>query len=237
VSGALANTRRPATTELDEADVLAAIGGVLDPELDQSIVELGFVRDVSISPEADVRVELRLPTYWCAPNFSWLMVEDAREALRADPRVGQVEVVLVDHHAAGEVSAGVSSGRAFDEVFGAAPDGQLGDLRDLFRRKAFLARQERALRGLGLRDEELATVRVGDLPATEAGRAYLAARAELGLDCSPCATALTDAAGRAVGPDRAAEHIRRARLMRVSIEGNAAFCRGLLATRYGEEST
>ena len=237
MSGAVANPRRPAPAGLDEAEVLAALGGVLDPELDQSIVELGFVRDVSISPEADVRVELRLPTYWCAPNFSWLMVEDAREALRADPRVGQVEVVLVDHHAAGEVSAGVGSGRAFDEVFGAAPDGQLGDLRDLFRRKAFLARQERALRGLAPRDEDLAALRVGDLPGSAQVRAYLAVRDELGLDCSPRAPALTDAAGRAVGPDRAAEHMRRARLMRVSIEGNAAFCRGLLATRYGKEST
>jgi metal-sulfur cluster biosynthetic enzyme len=237
VSGAVANPRRAAPAELDEAEVLAALGGVLDPELDQSIVELGFVRDVSISPEADVRVELRLPTYWCAPNFSWLMAEDAREALRADPRVGSVEVVLVDHHAAGEVSAGVSSGRGFDEVFGAGPDGQLGDLRDLFRRKAFLARQERALRGLAPRDEELAALSVADLPESDEARAYLAARAELGLDCSPGAPALIDAAGRAVGPDRAAEHMRRARLMRVSIEGNAAFCRGLLATRYGEEST
>jgi metal-sulfur cluster biosynthetic enzyme len=237
VTGAVANPERAAAAELGEAEVLAALGGVLDPELDQSIVELGFVRDVRISPTADVRVELRLPTYWCAPNFSWLMAEDAREALRADPRVGTVEVVLVDHHAAGEVSAGVSTGRAFDEVFGGGPDGQLRDLRELFRRKAFLARQERALRGLTARDEELTALRVGDLPDSDEARAYLAARAELGLDCSPGAPALTDAAGRAVGPERAAEHMRRARLMRVSIEGNAAFCRGLLATRYGEEST
>jgi metal-sulfur cluster biosynthetic enzyme len=237
VTGVVANPKRARADELGEVDVLAALGGVLDPELDQSIVELGFVRDVSISPGGDVRVELRLPTYWCAPNFSWLMAEDAREALRADPRVRTVEVVLVDHHAADEVSAGVSSGRAFDEVFGAGPDGQLGDLRGLFRRKAFLARQERALRGLAPRDEELPALRVADLPENAEARAYLAARAELGLDCSPGAPALTDAAGRAVGADRAAEHMRRARLMRVSIEGNAAFCRGLLATRYGEEST
>jgi metal-sulfur cluster biosynthetic enzyme len=237
VRAAIPNPGRVVPADLDEGEVLAALGGVLDPELDQSIVELGFVRRVRISPPGDVRVELRLPTYWCAPNFSWLMAEDAREALLADPRVAHVEVALVDHHAAGEVSAGVSSGRAFDDVFGSAPDGRLGDLRDLFRRKAFLARQERALRGLALREEELAGLRVGDLPQTEETRAYLASRDELGLDCSPAGPALTDAAGRPVGPDRAAEHMRRARLMRVSIEGNAAFCRGLLATRYGEAST
>lgn len=219
-----------------DTDVLAALRGVLDPELDESIVELGFVRDVRVLPRGRVRVELRLPTYWCAPNFSWLMTEDVRDALLGDPRIAEVDVALVDHHAAGEISDGVSSGRRFDDVFGAAPDGGLGDLRGLFRRKALLARQERALGGLGLPDEEVARLRLGDLPDTEEVRAYLAVRRELGLDCSPLAPALTDAAGRRVERARATEHLRRARLMRVSIEGNAAFCRGLLATRYGEEA-
>jgi hypothetical protein len=31
------------------------------------------------------------------------------------------------------------------------------------------------------------------------------------------------------------EHLRFAKLTRLSIEGNAGFCRGLLATRYGIE--
>ena len=218
--------------KLDEAGVLTAIAGVLDPELDQSIVELGFVRRIRVADDR-VRVELRLPTYWCAPNFSWLMAEDVREALLADPNVAEVEVVLVDHHSAGEISAGVNSGRAFAEVFGEAPDGRLDDLRDLFRRKALLARQERALRPLA---GDPSRLRIGDLPDTDDVRSYLDARAELGLDCSPQAPALTDAAGRPVRGARVGEHLRRARLMGVSIEGNAAFCRGLLATRYGEAS-
>lgn len=218
--------------KLDETGVLTAIAGVLDPELDQSIVELGFVRRIRVADDR-VRVELRLPTYWCAPNFSWLMAEDVREALLADPNVAEVEVVLVDHHSAGEISAGVNSGRAFAEVFGEAPDGRLDDLRDLFRRKALLARQERALRPLA---GDPSRLRIGDLPDTGDVRSYLDARAELGLDCSPQAPALTDAAGRPVRGARVGEHLRRARLMGVSIEGNAAFCRGLLATRYGEAS-
>jgi metal-sulfur cluster biosynthetic enzyme len=228
-------TVRTPEVAVDKADVLAALGGVLDPELDQSIVELEFVRDIRISPSGRVRLELRLPTYWCAPNFSWLMAEDARNALLADPRITEVEVALVDHHAAGEISAGIDAGRTFGDVFGAASDERLGDLRDLFRRKALLARQERALRGLGLSDDELAELHLGELPDTADVRAYLAVRRQLGLDCSASAPALTDAAGRVVRRDRVSEHLRRARLMRVSIEGNAAFCRGLLATRYGEE--
>jgi metal-sulfur cluster biosynthetic enzyme len=243
VSGAVASPGRAAVARLREEDVLRALAGVLDPELDQSLVELGFVKRVRIEAEghpadaparARVHVELRLPTYWCAPNFSWMMVEDARAALLADPRVEDVEVALVDHHAADDISTGVGAGRAFGDVFDAAPDRRLGDLRDLFRRKALLARQERALRSLGLPDKDLARLRVGDLPDTDAVRAYLAARANLDLDCSSRAPALTDAAGRPVSAEGADAHLRRARLMRVSIEGNAAFCRGLLATRYGE---
>jgi metal-sulfur cluster biosynthetic enzyme len=218
--------------ELDEAGVLTAIAGVRDPELDQSIVELGFVRRIRVAG-GEVRVELRLPTYWCSPNFSWLMADDVRGALLADPRVTEAEVVLVDHHAAGEISAGVSSGRTFADVFGPSPDGRLTDLRDLFRRKALLARQERALRPL---EGDPSRLRIGDLPETDDVRAYLEAREGLGLDCSPEAPALTDAAGRPVAGARVGEHLRRARLMGVSIEGNAAFCRGLLATRYGEGS-
>jgi metal-sulfur cluster biosynthetic enzyme len=240
-----APSERPAPVDLREEEVAAALGGVLDPELDESIVELGFVQRISIAPldldraapnepRARVRVELRLPTYWCAPNFSWIMAEDVREALVGDPRIAEVEVVLADHHAAAEISAGVSSGRAFEEVFGAGPDGRLVSLRELFRRKALLARQDRALKTVRVPQGALAGLRIGDLPDTEEVRSYLAARAELGLDCSAGAPALTDAAGRPVAADRVAEHLRRARLMRVAIEGNSAFCRGLLATRYGE---
>jgi metal-sulfur cluster biosynthetic enzyme len=229
-------------TGILEDEVIAALVDVLDPELDESIVELGFVRRVSITVDrgtagparACIRVELRLPTYWCAPNFSWLMAEDVRETLLRDPRIGQVEVVLVDHHAAGEISDGVSSGRGFADVFGAGPDGGLVSLRELFRRKALLVRQERALGSLGCTSDRLTALRIGELPDTAESRSYLAARAELGLDCSPAAPALTDAAGRPVAKDRVLDHLRRARLMRVSTEGNAAFCRGLLATRYGE---
>jgi metal-sulfur cluster biosynthetic enzyme len=229
--------------DIREDEVVAALADALDPELDESIVELGFVHEISITaapdggttgrPRARVRVELRLPTYWCAPNFSWMMAEDVREALLGDARVGEVEVLLVDHHAAGDISVGVSAGRAFAEVFGAGPDGGLVSLRELFRRKALLARQERALGSLRCTGDELADLRIGELPDTEDTRAYLAARAEIGLDCSPEALALTDAGGRPVSKDRVVEHLRRARLMRVSTEGNAAFCRGLLATRYG----
>ena len=52
-----------------EAGVAAALATVVDPELDQPITELGFVRSVRID-DAGVTVHLRLPTSFCAPNFS-----------------------------------------------------------------------------------------------------------------------------------------------------------------------
>ncbi len=73
-----------------------------------------------------------------------------------------------------------------------------------------------------------------DLPTTPEAEAYVAIRAELGLDCSPDAPALTDARGRPV--DDVARHLQRIRLTRVSMDANTALCRGLLEARYAAES-
>ena len=64
----------------DRATVLDALSGVRDPELDEPITDLQFVSSLDIEDGA-VSVNLRLPTYYCAPNFAYLMVADAREAL------------------------------------------------------------------------------------------------------------------------------------------------------------
>jgi len=90
-------------------EVLAALRGVLDPELDESIVDLGFLGRVEIQGD-EVGLELRLPTNWCAPNFSWLMAQDARQAALGVPGVRQATVHLLDHHAGNEISAGTVLG-------------------------------------------------------------------------------------------------------------------------------
>jgi hypothetical protein len=43
---------------------------------------------------------------------------------------------------------------------------------------------------------------------------------------------LVEADGSRPGPDAAELFLRRARSVRISIDGNAHFCRGLLRTRY-----
>jgi hypothetical protein len=74
---------------------------------------------------------------------------------------------------------------------------------------------------------------VRDLPEGEETRSYLARRAELGLAASPAAPAIVSADGAPVAPAAVARHLRVARTVRVSVEGNAGLCRGLLKTRYG----
>src|SRR5256885_5436661 len=79
---------------------------------------------------------------------------------------------------------------------------------------------------------DLAERRLGDLPPGPDTDTYLQRRAELGLDVSPEAPFLVDRTGAPVSPERATPYVRRLRTIAVSIEGNAGFCRGLLATRY-----
>lgn len=222
--------RRGGAPDVTDDDVYSALSRVIDPELDEEIVGLGFVARAEVH-ERHVSVELRLPTYWCAPNFSWLMVSDAREAVLALAGVETVDVTLIDHHAGDEISAAVTGGRSFEQAFGADADASgLEDLRVLFRRKAFLVRQGRALRALDR--GRLPEATLSELPDAPATHAYLEVRQELGLDCSPAAPVLSDPAGRPVRNVDA--HLRRVRMVGVSLRSNGAMCRGLLKTRYGK---
>ena len=198
-----------------------ALGTVVDPELDQPITELGFVsKAVVVTGHAYVR--LRLPTYFCAPNFAYLMVADAYDAVRAVPSVTTVDVRLDDHFAADEINAGVAASAGFAGTFGES--GDLDELRLTFRRKAYLASVDRLLVFSG------AAATIADVPPSPALDAMLRRRAALGLDCSPGAPLLLDEHGGELTPLR----LRHARSVRLSIDGNAGFCRGLLRTRYEE---
>ena len=71
----------PGAVVIDPSPVRAALDTVRDPELDTSIVELGFVTACSVDDDGTARVRLRLPTFFCAPNFAFLMVADAYDAV------------------------------------------------------------------------------------------------------------------------------------------------------------
>jgi metal-sulfur cluster biosynthetic enzyme len=214
------------------AEVLDALSGVRDPELDEPVTALGFVSNMEIEGDA-VSVRLRLPTFFCAPNFAYLMVADAREAVLSVPGVRSVSVVLDDHYASEELNAG----GAFDEAFPDETEGpDLEELRTVFRRKSFVSRQEQLCRALlseGRSPLELAAMRLGDLPPSQNLNKYLERRSELGLDVSEGAPLVVDPDGNRIPEEAVVQHLRFARTVRVSIEGNAELCRGLLETRYG----
>jgi metal-sulfur cluster biosynthetic enzyme len=225
---------------ITEADVGRALARVRDPELDEPLTELGFVTGVAVQG-AHVRVRLRLPTYFCAPNFAYLMVADARAAVEALPGVERAEIVLEDHAHEDEINTAVAAGEGFAAAFPGEAEDELRDLRDLFARKGFLARQARLCEALRRAPEELAALRLGELPDVPELAPYLERRRELGLDGGPDAPALVLPDGRPVPARAAAGHLRIARLVRLSVEGNAGLCRSLLRTRYGipdpEETT
>jgi metal-sulfur cluster biosynthetic enzyme len=222
-----------------EAAVLYALTGVRDPELDEPITELKFISGLQIEGDS-VDVRLRLPTPFCAPNFAYLMAHDAREALLAVPGVREAKVFLEDHHTADEINAGMAGGWGFGSTFQSfeESDGEdLEGLRDVFRRKAFVSRQEKLCRTLladGYAPAELVGMRLDEIPSSEAKEKYLSRRKELGLDVSGDAPFVVDPKGREIPEEAVTQHLRFARVTRLSIESNAGFCRGVLAARNGE---
>jgi len=213
-----------------EDDVLAALGTVYDPELDEPITALRFVAACEVADSGAVDVRLRLPTPQCAPNFAYLMAADARDAVLALPGVGEVTVVLEDHYTGAEINAAVGRGAGFAEAFPGETAGQLGALRELFRRKALVARQGRLLETVA----EPASARLGDLSGPDAERCRELRRA-LAIDASDEAPAFVRGDGTRVPAGELARFARMASLTATSLEANGGVCRSLLQVRYGME--
>src|ERR1700738_1632514 len=116
----------------DGSVLLEQVARVLDPELDESILDLGFVRSLQLR-SGHASVALRLPTSWCALNFAYMMAEDVRRALLTVEGIRQATVRLGDHCAAEEIEAAVNDGRPFAEAFPGEGAGSLAGLRLAFR--------------------------------------------------------------------------------------------------------
>jgi metal-sulfur cluster biosynthetic enzyme len=220
-----------------KTDVLEALGGVRDPELDEPITTLGFVSSWSVSPEGDAEVHLRLPTYFCAPNFAFLMVADAYDAVSALDGVHSARIVLDDHFAADAINGGVAARAGFVRSFAGEAVAELDQLRIDFLRKAVMAGTDlvcRPLAAAGTGPDELATLRLGDVPPSPALTRLRDRRAELGLPADDDAPLLIEpASGDRVPAGAVPLHLRRARTTRVSLDANGSICRGMLRHRYG----
>jgi len=76
-------------TGIDEQRVYAALNGVMDPELNHGLVDLGLVREVDIEDDG-IHVELQLTTPHCP--FAGEIVTRVRTALLELDGVRSVEV-------------------------------------------------------------------------------------------------------------------------------------------------
>ena len=221
------------------ASVLEALSNVHDPELDEPITALRFVSSCEVTPEGDVEVVLRLPTPQCAPNFAYLMAADALGAVRRLPAVREVSVRLEDHYTGDEINAAVGRGAGFSGAFpGETEDDELEALRELFERKALLARQSRlceALLDQGATSEQVVAQRVADLPGCADTRRCLELRRRLGLPSADDSPAFVLPDGRPLAAADFDRWLRMARLVRTSLEANGGICRSLLRFRYGLE--
>lgn len=242
---------------ITQEQVYAVIADVLDPELDEPLVTLGFIDRVEVRG-TDVTVTFKLPTYWCSPNFAYLMASDLRARVRTLPGVASVRIELLDHCAEEEITAGVNSGLSFAEAFAdeAIDDKDLEELRQTFLRKGFLMRQDNLLRRMlkaGLDETTLLNLTLTDLVIDEladiafvatprgvvrlegAGRMaahYLRKRRAIGLSQAEDAPLMSDDKGQAIAPGGLQEFLRRSRSVRLNIMFNISLCKGLFRTRY-----
>ncbi|MDX8483285.1 iron-sulfur cluster assembly protein [Mesorhizobium sp. VK24D] len=229
-----------------EKELWRRLGEVNDPELDEPITEMGFVERAEVKGDGSVEVDFRLPTYWCSPNFAFLMLDGVRSALDRLSWSPAYGVKLHDHMFADEVNRGIEAGKTFGDIFaGLAADTDLGAVRETFRMKAFKRRQEAVLRGLrqhGLTDREIVGM---DLPAYDVARfepgeaakqkpRYRAALLERFPDRRADGPVFVTWEGRHIPADALGAYLAELRAVRINMEFNGALCRGLKQARYKE---
>lgn len=231
--------------------VRTALDRVYDPELDRSLIELDFVRDIQISDRV-VTVSLRLPTGLCSPSFAWMMASDARDTVEELPGVDDATIKLCDHIHEEEITNGIDEGLSFEDVFEDAED-DLTELRRMFDHKARLSRQHEAMTTLldeGVTPGELveilhSNVRLGEQATITVGRRRVTVQAEmiesylekvdaLGIDQTDNAPLFVTPDEESIPPDEFESVLKRTRLSNVNMDGQAHQCSLLLKSRYDD---
>jgi metal-sulfur cluster biosynthetic enzyme len=218
--------------------VYTALGTVRDPELDQPVTTLGFVSSCTVCAQGNAQVRLRLPTYFCAPNFAFLMVADAYDAVTGVPGVQSAELILDDHFASDAINVGVAARAGFVASFDGEATDELDDLRATFLRKAVLAGTDQVCRPLvdaGLTPAELTALTLGATPVSPELDRLRQRRRNLALPADDASFLLLDpATGDRIPESSVPLHLRRARLTRTGIDANTSICFGMLKARYRE---
>jgi metal-sulfur cluster biosynthetic enzyme len=220
-----------------QSSVMKALDGVMDPELDESVVAMGFVESVNIVDQ-EVEVSFRLPTFWCSANFAYLMAVDMRYAVERLPFVAKATIRLVDHFASKKINRGVAAGLGFSEAFAGEANTDLTEIRRAFLERAFLGRQEKVVRlcvarwgvatTLGMMMSELeALAHDEDMEMRCAAVRYLAIRRNIKSE----AQAFVTFDGQRIEEGAYARHLRSIRRVRGAAEANAEMCRIYLQAR------
>lgn len=221
------------------AEVRAALDQVTDPELDESVVDLGFITNIEILDDNSVNISFRLPTYWCAANFSYLMAADMRDAVAALPWADKISVRLDDHMYVEAINDGIATGKDFVDAFPGDGTASLSGIRLTFGLKSFERRQEALLQhllacghdpavilDLAVSGLQLVTL---DAPGAALRMRYLQRR---GL-VSGGDLAFPARDGSAIPSETLRIYLRKIRMVGLNAEFNGALCRGLLTARYG----
>ena len=117
-------------------------------------------------------------------------------------------------------------------------DDDLEALRELFVRKALVARQGRIVEGLlasGVSEGGVVAMRVRDLPAAGEVPRCLELRERLGIASDPGAPAFVTPSGEPLDAHGLRRWLRMARLVGTSLEANGGICRSMLEFRHNLE--
>ena len=228
------------------AQVWAQLDLVMDPELDEPVTDMGFVEGVTADAEGGVDVTFRLPTYWCSPNFAFLMAQGIKREIEVLPWVAQARVHLQDHMSGAEMSAVVNAGGVFSDVFNEMTTAEdLSALREKFDVKAYQRRQEVVIKALVAQGQGVAAVVAMPLATLQATafqdpeaarqkRRYLALLLGKGIASAPADLALPTYQGEALTVDGFADYMALLRSVRINMEFSGSLCRGLKRSRYME---
>jgi metal-sulfur cluster biosynthetic enzyme len=224
--------------------IWSALESVTDPEIDESVVSLEFVSEVKIDETNRVEIEFRLPTYWCAPNFAFLMASDMRDAVSELDWVTEVNVRLVDHFSAELINRGVARKQDFRDAFPGETDDDLSALRQKFLGQAYERRQELLLKHLfelGYDPTRVLCLRLSDLlslaldhQSNALRTLYLFVWRKIHPDAGEEAIAFATSEGAPVDPSDLTDYLRKIAGARRNAAFNGFICRSLLAERGGD---
>jgi metal-sulfur cluster biosynthetic enzyme len=222
-------------------EVWSALNSVTDPEIDESVVSLDFVTGVTIDSSNRVAIDFRLPTYWCAPNFAFLMASDMRDAVTSLEWVSDVSVKLFDHFSADLINRSVALRQDFRDAFPGETDDDLSAIRRKFLGQAFERRQELLLRYLSARGcggDWIASVLLCELvhlrlnqEGDSLRKLYLFIRRKIDPNAGEDALAFITQDGMPLNSQELKSYLRKIAATRRNAEFNGFICRSLLSER------